>query len=39
MCTSLSSLVNNLSDGLYNNKCTNFKSCLEYILAKDLNLV
>ena len=31
MSTSLSSLVNNLSDELYNDKCTNCKSCLEYI--------
>ena len=35
MSTSLSSLVNNLSDGLYNNKCTDCKSCLEYVSAKD----
>ena len=31
MPTSLSSLVNNLSDGLDNNKGTDCKSCLEYI--------
>ena len=37
--TSLSSLVNNLSDELYNAKCTNCKSCLEYISAKDSQLI
>ena len=31
MSASLSSLVNNLSDRLYNNKYTDCKSCLEYI--------
>ena len=30
MSTSLSSLLNNLSDGLYNDKCTDRKSCLNY---------
>ena len=39
MSTSLSSLVNNLSDNLsngqYNNKCKNCTSCDEYISAKD----
>ena len=39
MSTSLSSLVNNLPDGLYNEKCTNCKSCLEYISAKYDQLV
>ena len=28
--TSLSSLVDNLSDGLHSNKCTNCKSSLDY---------
>ena len=39
MSTSLSSLVNNLSDGLYNDKCTDCKSCFEYISAKDNQLI
>ena len=39
MSISLSSLVNNLSDGPYNDKCTDCKSCLEYISAKDNQLI
>ena len=39
MSTSLSSLVNNLSDELYNDKCTDYKPCLEYISAKDDQLI
>ena len=39
MSTSLSSLANNLSDGRYNGKCTDCKSCLEYISAKDNQLI
>ena len=39
MLTSLSSLVNNLSDELYNDKCTDCKSCLGYILTKDKQLI
>ena len=35
MSNSLSSLLKNLSDGLYNDKCT----CLEYISAKDNQLI
>ena len=35
MSTSLSNLVNNLSDGLHSDKCTEFKSCLDYMLVKD----
>ena len=35
MSTSLSNLVNNLSDGVQNNKCTNCKSYLDYITTKD----
>ena len=31
MSTSLSNLVNNLSEGVHNDKCTNCKSCLDYI--------
>ena len=29
MSTSLSNLVNNLSEGGHNDKCTNCKSCLD----------
>ena len=39
MSTSLSSLLNNLSDGLYNDKCKDCKSCLDYILARDNRLI
>ena len=43
MSTSLSSLVNNLShnlsDVLYNDKCTDFKSCLEYTSTKNNQLI
>ena len=31
MSSSLSSLVENLSEGLHNDKCTDCKSCIEYI--------
>ena len=34
MSTSLSNLVNNLSEGDYNDKCTNGKSCLYYMTIK-----
>ena len=33
------SLVNNLSDGLNNDKCTDCKSCLEYISDQDNELI
>ena len=39
MSTSLSSLVNNLPDGLHNDKCTDCKSCLDYMLVKDNQLI
>ena len=39
MSTSLSSLVINLSDELFNDKCTDYKFCLEYISAKDNQLI
>ena len=39
MSTSLSSLVTNLSDELYNDKCTDCKSCLDYMSAKDNQLI
>ena len=35
MSTSLSKLVDNLSEGLRNNKCLNCKSCLDYIKTKN----
>ena len=34
MSTSLSSLVNNLSEGLHSDKCTECKACLNYISVK-----
>ena len=38
MSTSLSSLVNNLSEEVHNDKCTNCKSCLDYMTTKDEQL-
>ena len=35
MSTSLSNLVNNLSEGVHNDKCTSCKSCLDYMTTKD----
>ena len=35
MSSSLSKLVDNLSEGLHNNKCVDYKSCLDYIKAKN----
>ena len=35
MSTSLSNLVNNLSEGVYNNKCTDCKLNLDYMLIKN----
>ena len=35
MSSSLSSLVDNLSEGLHSGKCTDCKSCLDYIMLKD----
>ena len=37
MSTSLSKLVDNLSEGLHYNKCLNCKSCLDYIKIKIKN--
>ena len=37
MSTSLSKLVDNLSEGLHNNKCKNCKSCLDYMRTKMKN--
>ena len=31
MSTSLSKLVDNLSEGLHNNRCVDCKSCLDYM--------
>ena len=39
MSSSLSSLVGNLPEGLYNGKCKDCKSCLKYISSKDELLV
>ena len=39
MSTSLSNLVNNLSEGVHNDKCTNCKSCLDYMKTKDEQLI
>ena len=35
MSTSISNLVNNLSEGRHYDKCTDFKSCLDYMATKD----
>ena len=35
MSTSLSNLVNNLSDAVHNDKCTDCKSYLDYMTTKD----
>ena len=39
MSTSLSNLVDNLSEGFHNDKCTNCKSCLDYMTIKDEQLI
>ena len=39
MSSSLSSLVNNLSEGLHSDKCTDCKSCLDYLIIKDDHLI
>ena len=39
MSTSLSNIVNKLSEGVYNDKCTNCKSCLDYMTTKDEQLI
>ena len=39
MSTSLSNLVNNLSNGVYNDKCTYCKSYLDYMITKDEKLI
>ena len=39
MSTSLSSLVDNFSDGLHNNKCADCKSSLEYMKVYGAQLI
>ena len=39
MSSSLSSLVDNLSEGLHSDKCTDCKSCLDYTTTKDEQLI
>ena len=39
MSSSLSSLVDNLSEGLYSYKCADCKSCLDYMIIKDAQLI
>ena len=39
MSTSLSKLVDNLSEGLHNNRCVECKSCLDYMKNKDEELI
>ena len=39
MSTSLSKLVDNLSEGLHNNRCGHCKSCLDYMKTKDEKLI
>ena len=39
MSSSLSNLVENLSEGLHSDKCTDCKSCLDYMITKDDQLI
>ena len=39
MSSSLSSLVDNLSEGLHSDKCTDCKSCLDYMITKYEKLI
>ena len=39
MSSSLSNLVDNLSEGLHGDKCTDCKSYLDYIIIKDAQLI
>ena len=39
MSTSLSKLVDSLSEGLHNNRCPDCKSCLDYMTTKDEKLI
>ena len=39
MSTSLLKIVDNLSEGLHNNKCLDCESCLDYIKTKNEKLI
>ena len=39
MASPLSNLVDNLSEGFHSDKCTDCKSCLDYITTKDEQLI
>ena len=39
MSSSLSNLLDNLSEGLHSDKCTNCKSCIEYMTTKAEQLI
>ena len=39
MSTSLSNPVSKLSEGLHNDRCIDFKSCLDYMTTKDEELI
>ena len=39
MSSSLSKLVDNLSEGLHNNKCLDYESCLDYFKTKNKKLI
>ena len=39
MSSSLSNLVDNLSEGLHSDKCTDCKFCVDYMTTKDEQLV
>ena len=39
MSSSFSSLVDNLSEGLHSDKCTDCKSCPDYMTTKDDQLI
>ena len=39
MSTSLSNLVSNLSEGIHNDRCIDCKSCLDYMITKDKQLI
>ena len=39
MSSSLSNLVDNLSEGFHSNKCIDCKSCLDYMSIKDNQLI
>ena len=39
MSSSLSKIVDNLSEGIHNNKCANCESCLDYVKYKNENFI